>query len=105
MSRLITPVQVLELQKAGHTVTMLDVREKWEFSLTSLPGALHIPLGELPGRVSELKSTDEIVAYCHHGVRSEKACLFLKSHGFKNVRNLAGGIAAWAEVDSTIKTY
>lgn len=105
MSRLITPFQVLDLRKAGHKVTLLDVREKWECALTSLPDAIQIPLGELPARVTELKQSDEIVAYCHHGVRSEKACLYLKSHGFKNVRNLAGGIAAWAEIDSTIKTY
>ena len=105
MSTLITPLQVLDLRKAGHAVVLLDVREKWEHSLTSLPDAVHIPLGELPARVAELKQAAEIVVYCHHGVRSEKACLYLKSHGFKNVRNLSGGLAAWAEIDSTIKTY
>jgi len=73
---------------------LLDVREQWEVALVSLPGAVHIPLGELEQRLAELPH-EPIIAYCHHGIRSAQARDLLLAHGF-DASHLEGGIDAWA---------
>ncbi len=73
---------------------LLDVREPWEVELVSLPGAIHIPLGELEQRRGELPP-GRIVAYCHHGIRSAAARDLLLAHGIP-ATHLEGGIDAWA---------
>ena len=65
-----------------------------------------IPLGELPKRLNELDRNADIVAHCKSGVRSQKAVDLLKQNGFKNVRNMTGGILAWSDkVDPTVPKY
>lgn len=94
------------LLDAGRTPVLLDVREPEELQINRLPGARHIPLGNLPDRLHELDSADDIVAYCHTGARSNRAMLFLRQMGFAKVKNLAGGIDAWAdEIDPEVPKY
>jgi adenylyltransferase/sulfurtransferase len=65
-----------------------------------------IPLGDLPKRVHELNPDAELIAHCKSGVRSGKAVDFLKQTGFKNARNMKGGIAAWSDkVDPSVPKY
>ena len=65
-----------------------------------------LPLGELPKRVNELDSADQIVAHCKSGARSAKAVEFLKQAGFKKVQNMKGGILAWSDkVDPSVPKY
>jgi molybdopterin/thiamine biosynthesis adenylyltransferase/rhodanese-related sulfurtransferase len=101
-------MQVEELKQkldAGDDIFVLDVREPHEYQICNIGGHL-IPLGELPKRVNELDSSREIVAHCRSGLRSAKAVDFLKQAGFKKVRNLAGGILAWADrVDPKMPKY
>ena len=101
-------MQVEELKQkldAGDDIFVLDVREPHEYQICNIGGHL-IPLGELPKRVNELDSSREIVAHCRSGMRSAKAVGFLKQAGFKKVRNLAGGILAWADrVDPKMPKY
>src|SRR5437868_1377436 len=101
-------MQVEELKQkldAGEDIFVLDVREPHEYQICNIGGYL-IPLGDLPKRVSELDSSREIVAHCRSGVRSGKAVDFLRQAGFKKVRNLAGGILAWADrVDPKMPKY
>src|SRR5262245_33895499 len=101
-------MQVEELKRrldAGEDLFVLDVREPHEYQICNIKGYL-IPLGDLPNRVSELDSSREIVAHCRSGVRSAKAVGFLQQAGFKKVRNLAGGILAWADrVDPKMPKY
>ncbi len=80
---------------AGRGPFLLDVREPHEAAAATLGGLL-IPLRELPRRISELDPAREIVVYCHSGVRSARAVEFLIQSGFPRVRNLAGGIVAFA---------
>src|SRR5207245_2573934 len=92
-------MQVEELKRAldaGEDIFVLDVREPHEYQICNIGGHL-IPLGELPKRVHELDSSREIVAHCRSGVRSAKAVDFLRQADFRKVRNLAGGILAWAD--------
>ena len=107
-SSAIPEVQPEELKRrldAKEDVFVLDVREPHEYQICNLGGYL-IPLGDLPKRVNELDSSREIVAHCRSGVRSAKAVDFLRQAGFKKVRNLAGGILAWADkVDPQMPKY
>lgn len=92
----------------GTAPILLDVREPEEVAICTLPGALHVPMGDIPSRIVELEehAESEVVVYCHHGVRSANVQAFLKNHGFENVRNLTGGIDAWSlRVDPTTPRY
>ena len=90
----------------GDSVMVLDVREPHEYRICSLPGSVLIPLGDLPERVNELNSADDIVAHCKSGMRSAKAVDFLKKTGFRKVKNLKGGILAWSDqVDPSVPKY
>lgn len=87
-------------------VVLVDVREQNEWDIGHIEGATLIPLGKLPGRVNELSTADEIVAYCHTGMRSAQAVKFLTELGFRKVQNLVGGIDAWSrKVDPSIPRY
>ena len=92
--------------KAKENLTILDVREDWETKLCRIEPSLHIPLNELPGRVQELSKDVPLVVLCHHGMRSLRAVLWLRSQGFENVVNLDGGIDSWArQVEPGMGTY
>lgn len=86
---------------------LLDVRQDWETKLCRLPNSVHIPIEEIEVRTDELNPEDEIVVYCHQGVRSAAVAQYLREqHGFKNVKNLAGGLDSWARaVDPTMRRY
>ena len=90
----------------GNHLTLLDVREPHELQISSLQGAVNIPLGQLAGRLSELDSADEMVVFCKSGTRSARALELLYSAGFRKMKNLRGGINAWArEVDPNLPVY
>ena len=80
----------------GDAVVLLDVREPEEVEIVQLLGSVHIPMGDIPGRLHELDPDKEIIVYCHHGVRSMRVAMFLAQHDFGQVKNLAGGIDTWA---------
>ena len=104
----IPEMQVEELKRrldAGEDVFILDVREPHEYQICNLGGHL-IPLADLPKRVNELDTSREIVAHCKMGGRSAKAVQFLRQAGFTKVKNLTGGITAWADrIDRTMPKY
>ncbi len=90
---------------AGNAPFLLDVREPYEHQICNLGGRL-IPLTHLPQRMQELDSSSEIVVYCHTGRRSMRAVEFLHASGFTDVKNLVGGVAAWAQrIDPQMQTY
>jgi molybdopterin/thiamine biosynthesis adenylyltransferase/rhodanese-related sulfurtransferase len=85
---------------------LVDVREPFEYDISRIPGSKLIPLGELPARLSELDSADDIVLHCKVGGRSAKALRILQEAGFRKLNNLQGGITAWSdEVDPSIPKY
>jgi rhodanese-related sulfurtransferase len=102
----ITPVELKQRLDAADAPFLLDVREPREFDYCHVEGSVLIPMAELPQRAAELPTDREIVAICHHGVRSFQAAEFLRQNFGLDVTNLEGGIAAWAqEVDPAMKQY
>jgi rhodanese-related sulfurtransferase len=101
----ITPAEFVARRDRGEAMTLLDVRETWELDVASVPGIVHIPMGEVAQRVNELNRNEEVVVLCRSGRRSLEVARFLQQNGFKAV-NLAGGILAWSrDLDATIPTY
>jgi hydroxyacylglutathione hydrolase len=78
-------------QAKGQRQVVLDVRNNAEFRAGHIPGAIHIPLGRLPERASELPTDSQIVVHCQGGIRSPIAVSVLVKMGFRNVANLSGG--------------
>jgi sulfur-carrier protein adenylyltransferase/sulfurtransferase len=90
----------------GETVTLIDVREPFEYEIARIEGSRLIPLGELEARVDELPKTGALVLQCHSGGRSEHAARLLRETGFENAVNLEGGIDAWSvEIDPAVPRY
>jgi sulfur-carrier protein adenylyltransferase/sulfurtransferase len=87
-------------------LTLIDVREPYEYEIARIEGARLIPLGELETHVSELPRSGMLILQCHSGSRSEQAVQILQEAGFENAVNLAGGIDAWSvEVDPAVPRY
>jgi sulfur-carrier protein adenylyltransferase/sulfurtransferase len=102
----ITAVELREKLDRREKFVLVDVREPFEYDICNIPGSKLIPLGELPARLSELDSADDIVLHCKVGGRSAKALKILQEAGFRKLSNLRGGITAWAdEVDPSVPKY
>ena len=87
-------------------VTLVDVREQWEFDICQIKGAILMPLGEIAMTYVNLNKDSKIALYCHSGIRSMHVADFLLSKGFQSLANLQGGIDAWAqEIDTTVERY
>ena len=92
----------------GEPLTIIDVRDPHEWQICNLEtyGSKLIPLGQFAARMSELNSDDDIVVHCKMGGRSADAYRMLQQAGFKRIKNLKGGITAWADqVDPTVPKY
>ena len=98
-------------ESAQHgAAVVLDVREPVELQIAPITpngfALVAIPMGELPGRLVELDTSQPIACLCHHGIRSHRVAAFLAAQGFEHVVNIAGGVAAWSdELDPTVARY
>jgi molybdopterin/thiamine biosynthesis adenylyltransferase/rhodanese-related sulfurtransferase len=102
----ISPTELKAKMDRGDAFVLVDVREPFEHDICRIASARLIPLGQLPSRMSELDSADEIVLQCKSGVRSARALKLLQEAGFAKLLNLEGGILAWADsVDSSVAKY
>lgn len=103
----ITVEELKARRDAGETIRLIDVREPSEFHTAQIAGAELRPLGRIMHWGAELGDKEqEIVLYCHHGMRSDRACQFLAAQGFTNLKNLLGGIDDWSiRVDPTVPRY
>lgn len=90
-----TPQEAHDALNAG--AMLVDVREVWEHDQLRIPGAILIPLGEVPQRLDEIPEEATIYVYCRMGGRSARAVDFLRAHGRKNAFNVSGGIDAWMD--------
>lgn len=106
MNKEISALDAAKLRETNPEVAFLDVREDSELAICRIEGALHIPMGEIPERADSIPKDQDIIVFCHHGMRSANVQQYLEVKGFKNLTNLAGGIHAWSlEVDSSVPKY
>jgi|SRR5215472_11162688 len=103
----ISVTELNALKELNAKVTLLDVREPWEFQKAHIAGSVHVPMGDVPSRFQqELHPDEHIVVVCHHGVRSMNVTAWLRQQGFEKVQSLRGGIDRWArEIDPSVPVY
>jgi rhodanese-related sulfurtransferase len=102
----ITPREVKELLARAENVLFVDVREQWEYDTTHIDGSTLIPLGAIPGNLARLEREEQVVCFCHHGMRSLDAAVWLRSQGVEGARSMTGGIDRWStEVDPGVARY
>jgi rhodanese-related sulfurtransferase len=102
----IAPKEVRERLERGEKLVLVDVREQWEYDLCRIAGAKLIPLKTLPANVAALEEAEEVICYCHHGIRSLDAATWLRGQGIAGAKSLAGGIERWSrEVDASVPRY
>jgi adenylyltransferase/sulfurtransferase len=102
----ISTKEVNERVRRGDKLLLVDVREQWEYDLAKIPGAKLIPLGTLPANLNALLDADEVICYCHHGIRSLDAAVWLRQQGVASAKSMAGGIERWSvEVDPQVPRY
>ncbi len=99
----ITVSELKEWMDQGIDFQLIDVREIHEYETANING-LHIPLGEIPNRFTEIEQGKQVVMQCRSGVRSANAIAYLaQNHAYNNLLNLEGGIMAWArEIDPSL---
>ncbi|WP_339253179.1 rhodanese-like domain-containing protein [Sporosarcina sp. FSL W8-0480] len=90
----ITTSDLQQQLNTGAVPHMIDVREDDEVAQGMIPGAIHIPLGELPGRLDEIDKSKSYIMICRSGGRSGRACEFLEDQGY-DVTNMVGGMLEW----------
>ena len=99
-------ITIYELNKkidSGEKIFLIDVREKKEVSIAKIDCAIHIPMNDIPNYINKLNKQEELIIMCKVGLRSDIVCKYLIENNFKNVRNLVGGIKAWAQyIDKTM---
>lgn len=95
----ITTDEVRHRLERGEALNLVDVREPEEVALGMIPGALHIPLGELPYRYGEIPPDQEVILVCRSGNRSGRACEYLQALGYGGVKNMAGGMLDYGNPD------
>ena len=102
----IKPADVKALLDRGEKLVLVDVREPWEYEVCRIEGAKHVPLGSPAANLQTLPDVDELICYCHHGMRSLDAAAWLRFQGFEKAKSLVGGIEQWSvEVDPQVPRY
>ncbi|HYL86231.1 MAG TPA: rhodanese-like domain-containing protein [Candidatus Angelobacter sp.] len=102
----IPPGEVKARIERGEKLFLIDVREPWEHAICRIEGATLIPMASLAASLPTLPDADEVICYCHHGMRSMDAAAWLRFQGFTKAKSLAGGIERWSrEIDATVPRY
>ncbi|HWR13660.1 MAG TPA: rhodanese-like domain-containing protein [Terriglobales bacterium] len=103
----ITPEELKQKLDGGAELTVLDVREPWEYDAARIEGSKLIPMDQIPARVhQELDPEEHVVVVCHHGVRSANVAAWLAQQGFEKVQSLRGGVDRWSRViDPSVPIY
>jgi len=102
----ITPAEMKARLDQGEKLILIDVREPWEYAVCHIEGAKHVPLGALAASLPTLPDVDEVICYCHHGIRSLDAATWLRFQGIEKAKSLSGGIERWAvEIDPNVPRY
>lgn len=101
-----TPAEVKQRLARGEKLLLVDVREPWETEICRIDGATLIPMGAIPANLQALDVDEDVICYCHHGMRSLDVAVWLRAQGVASAKSLAGGIERWAqEIDPQVPRY
>lgn len=89
--------QTVEQLRNRDDVVVLDVREDYEYAEGHVPGAVLLPLGQIPNRLNDIPKDKTVLVVCRSGNRSNQATQFLREQGFDNVHNMTGGMNSWQQ--------
>jgi rhodanese-related sulfurtransferase len=102
----ITPREVKNMMDRGEKFLFVDVREKWEFETSWIENTVLVPMREIPSNLAKFEEADNIVLFCHHGIRSLDAAAWLRSQDIPGAKSMTGGIDRWsAEIDPKVPRY
>ena len=104
----VTCQQTYHLMHGENPPVLIDCREQNEYDFCRIEGAILVPLSEFAGKAEKVfqDKAQEVIIYCHHGVRSLHAVHYLRQQGFQNTRSMRGGIDVWSiEVDKRVERY
>lgn len=91
----VTTAELEDRLKKGDKLTIIDVREPWEYAEGHIPGSVLKPLGQIRAWAAEFDKNTELHLFCRSASRSAQAYQFLNAMGFKNLKNVGGGMIAW----------
>jgi len=102
----LTPADLKQRLDRAEKLLLIDVREPWEYEVCRIAGAKLIPMGTIPANLQSLDTDDDVICYCHHGVRSLDVAVWLRKQGVAGAKSLAGGIERWSlEIDPQVPRY
>jgi rhodanese-related sulfurtransferase len=102
----ITPAELKQRLDRSEKLLLIDVREPQEYAICRIEGSRLIPMRTVPSNLQELDTDDDVICYCHHGMRSLDVTVWLQSQGVATARSLAGGIDRWSlEIDPQVPRY
>ena len=102
----ITPRQLKDRLDRGEKLLLIDVREPHEHALCRIEGAVLIPMGTIPANLQKLDTGEDVICFCHHGMRSLDVANWLLQQGVKSAKSMAGGIDRWStEIDPSVPRY
>lgn len=102
----ILPRDVKQMLDRGEKLLLVDVREPYEHALCQIEGAALIPMGTIPANLQKLDTDEDVICFCHHGMRSMDVANWLRAQGVKSAKSMAGGIDRWSiEIDPKVPRY
>ncbi|MGB2632558.1 MAG: rhodanese-like domain-containing protein [Candidatus Acidiferrum sp.] len=102
----ILPSDVKQRLDRGEKMMLIDVREPHEYAICHIEGAVLIPMGTIPANLQKLDTDEDVICFCHHGMRSMDVANWLRAQGVKSAKSMAGGIDRWSlEIDPKVPRY
>ncbi|HTC42598.1 MAG TPA: rhodanese-like domain-containing protein [Candidatus Acidoferrales bacterium] len=102
----ILPSDVKQRLDRGEKMMLIDVREPDEYAICHIEGAILIPMGTIPANLQKLDTDEDVICFCHHGMRSMDVANWLRAQGVKSAKSMAGGIDRWSlEIDPKVPRY
>lgn len=102
----ILPREVKQRLDRGERLLLVDVREPHEYALCQIEGSLLIPMRTIPANLQKLDVDEEVICFCHRGMRSMDVANWLREQGVRSAKSMAGGIDRWSvEIDPRVPRY
>jgi rhodanese-related sulfurtransferase len=102
----ILPSEVKQRLDRGEKLLLVDVREPHEYAVCHIEGSVLIPMGTIPANLQKLDVDEDVICFCHHGMRSLDVANWLRAQGVKTAKSMSGGIDRWSiEIDPQVPRY